>query len=207
MSEYEHFDKLSNEEKKQYYRDLDKTPEAQTAAWNQLLAYKIITEQSLHEIQNADSAEALGEYTKARRKIAGGMRDIQNIADLYNMSPENLREALMNKKVLDVGTGHSIMAQEFEDERFPIEMFSIDISLKSLRERDSHEPKVVAKAEALPFADKSFDVVMANWSLPIWSMSIEQMQQSLAENIRVLKVGGQAFHVPNYRFRGATANC
>lgn len=70
----------------------------------------------------------------------------------------------------------------------------IDLDAGSLREHDAYRDKVLAPAEALPFASGTFDVVSANMVVE----HVPDPERMLAEIRRVLKSGGAfAFHTSN----------
>lgn len=109
-----------------------------------------------------------------------------------NLSPEELRD----KKILDVGSGSGRFAEEAK--KAGIEnVYSFDPSLASgaVREKSGERgvtsKAVAGQAEEMPFADESFDLVVNNFSLPMWSESPQAMRQAFAEELRVLRPGGE----------------
>ncbi len=129
-------------------------------------------------------------------RITPGLRSSQyvfaeRLADLLNRAD---RPAW-----LDVGCGRRPFPDWMPDQarrvvsaaRHPV---GIDLDLDSLRDHDAYRDKVLAPAEALPFADGTFDVVSANMVVE----HVTDPARLLAEVRRVLKHGGAfAFHTSN----------
>lgn len=90
------------------------------------------------------------------------------------------------RRVLDLGSGHGAFAAMLGDAGHQV--FALDRSrarISALAGRLGSERHVVAQAEALPYADFSFDVVTASESLHRFAPGL-----ALAEIARVLKPGG-----------------
>jgi ubiquinone/menaquinone biosynthesis C-methylase UbiE len=123
---------------------------------------------------------------------------------------------LRGKKILDIGSGRNIFARELKVQN--LDFTSIDAFyaltpnereevFEELNEKDfqivkeqldriskdEKDSKLVAgKAETLPFRTESFDVVLAEYSLPAHVESSGQIKDFLIEVARVLKYNGQA---------------
>jgi SAM-dependent methyltransferase len=101
-----------------------------------------------------------------------------------------------------------IFFDEYSKEKFNTDVFSLDISEKSLG--DKHDLGVVADARSLPFNETLFDLVISNASMPhlfapyidsdgvfiqiegdIKKNSLEDILQVFRESYRVIKNGGQ----------------
>lgn len=95
---------------------------------------------------------------------------------------------LKNKKVLDVGAGTGRLATELA--RRNAEVTALDISpkmLEVLRHKDRRIKTVVGSAETLPFADETFDWVVAAFLI----VHLDQPKYFFEEAYRVLKPGGR----------------
>ncbi|MEK7191969.1 MAG: class I SAM-dependent methyltransferase [Patescibacteria group bacterium] len=105
------------------------------------------------------------------------------------LSPEDF-----NKKILDVGAGSAQFAKWAKEHGVSSEIYSLEPRKENLIEK---EKGVVAKAETMPFADESFDLIVSNAAIPnIYlgesSESIQKkIRSSLDEMMRVLKSGGE----------------
>lgn len=95
-------------------------------------------------------------------------------------------------RVLDIGCGRGgVMELFWHEVRLSI---GLDPDLISLRERRASFPAVNGLGEALPFADSTFDLVIAMWVLE----HLRAPERTLAEVRRVLKPGGHfIFITPN----------
>ena len=105
------------------------------------------------------------------------------------LSPEDF-----NKKILDVGAGSAQFAKWAKEHGVSSEIYSLEPRKENLIEK---EKGVVAKAETMPFADESFDLIVSNAAIPnIYlgesSESIQKkIRSSLDEMMRLLKSGGE----------------
>lgn len=103
--------------------------------------------------------------------------------------------------VLDLGTGTGLNLAHLGPE---VEAVAVDPSPHMLRRARLRVPGatfVEARAEALPFADGSFDAVVATLVL----CSVEDPARSLAEVRRVLRPGGELRFYEHVRARGPAA--
>lgn len=97
------------------------------------------------------------------------------------------------KTVLEVGCGEGEMAEQIAS-RLGVELVAIDLSprmveLARARGLDAR----VADIQSLPFADDTFDVVLAAWML----YHVPDLDRGLAEVARVLRPGGALIAVTN----------
>lgn len=91
-----------------------------------------------------------------------------------------------NKNILEIGAGTSQFLKLFEDRN---QVVALDISAELLKQNLTKAKLVVADAEHLPFADKSFDFIYAIGVLH----HLEDQKKALSEIKRVLKSNGQVF--------------
>jgi ubiquinone/menaquinone biosynthesis C-methylase UbiE len=107
-------------------------------------------------------------------------------------------------RVLDVGTGTGLLSLTLAKERPDLQVTGIDISddmLKIAREtaaRNGLDSTVIFQqgaAEALPFPDGSFDLVVSNASLHLWKDPV----QVFKEIVRVTAPGGGCLIRDNLR--------
>jgi len=108
---------------------------------------------------------------------------------------------LAGKRILDAGCGLGMYVRAFL--RFSDEVYGVDIDPEKVAEasrelprygRGTPRPYYVASAEALPFPDSFFDVVLSNEVLE----HLGDDRKSVAEACRVLKPGGRlVIFVPN----------
>jgi SAM-dependent methyltransferase len=90
-------------------------------------------------------------------------------------------------RVLEVGPGAGALAERIQRE-LDAEVIAVDASermVKLTADRGVHA--VVGDVQALPFADGSFDCVVAGWVL----YHVAQLDQAIAECARVLRPGGR----------------
>ncbi len=103
------------------------------------------------------------------------------------------------KTVLEVGCGEGEMAEQIAS-RLGVELVAIDLSprmveLARARGLDAR----VADIQSLPFADDTFDVVLAAWMLyHVLDLDLDlDLDRGLAEVARVLRPGGALIAVTN----------
>jgi 2-polyprenyl-6-hydroxyphenyl methylase/3-demethylubiquinone-9 3-methyltransferase len=94
-------------------------------------------------------------------------------------------------RTLDIGCGGGLLAEEFA--RLGCQVSGIDPSAPSIHVADSHARQtgldieyVVARGEAIPFGDASFDLVYCCDVLE----HVDDLEMVIAETARVLKPGG-----------------
>lgn len=100
-----------------------------------------------------------------------------------------------DKKILDVGAGAAQFATWAKEHRVSSEIYSLEPQKEYLAEKDK---SVVARAETMPFADESFDLVVSNGAIPnIYidqrnaDVVKEKVTNSLHEMVRVIRPGGE----------------
>jgi len=100
---------------------------------------------------------------------------------------------LAGKRILDVGCGLGMYVRAFH--RFSDEVYGVDIDPEKIAEARRELPNVyVASAEALPFPDGFFDVVLSHEVLE----HLGDDRKGVEEASRVLKPGGRlVVFVPN----------
>jgi len=110
--------------------------------------------------------------------------------------------SLKNKKVLEVGFGWGgicLGVAKEGGEVFGIEPDEEKVEIAKLlfKEEDKKADLRLGVAENLPFPDESFDFIICNMVLE----HVENVSQSIAEMIRVLRAGGTLYLAcPNYIF-------
>src|SRR5690348_5596130 len=94
--------------------------------------------------------------------------------------------------VLDIGCGHAdFLASVYA--RTPY-TYGIDPDAEALKKNRIIKHAVVGTADRLPFADNSFDLIVAAWVFE----HVEQPEQACGEIFRALKPGGRLiFLTPN----------
>ncbi len=103
---------------------------------------------------------------------------------------------LEGKSVLDVGCGVGAYVRQFRS--FTPRVFGVDVEEDRLqRAREASPYLALAEAEALPFADASFDVLFSHEVLE----HVRDDREALREAVRVVKPGGRiVIFVPNRFF-------
>jgi ubiquinone/menaquinone biosynthesis C-methylase UbiE len=98
--------------------------------------------------------------------------------------------------VLDIGCGTGVLLSLIRASTVSTRLTGVDLCLSELRLAQAHLPEVglhVARAQALPLADGSLDLVLCHMAL----MLMDQPEQVLAESRRVLRRGGTFSAVTN----------
>lgn len=152
----------------------------------------------------------------SKEKMWAEIRPTGRSAEEYFRELGIPKEFLRGKKILDIGSGLNQFAQDLKPENLDLtsidafyaltpeqreevfedltpDNFKIlkkDLERITAEEKDSH--LVGGRAESLPFQDEVFDVVLAEYSMPHYAESFEQMREFFFEVARVLKSGGEA---------------
>ncbi len=106
-----------------------------------------------------------------------------------DLKPEDLEG-----KILDIGAGASEFAKWAKEHGVSDQIYSLD---PGRRHREEKEKSVRGRADALPFEDQVFDLVISNSAIPniLGEEDREQMErdvrESVKEALRVLKSGGE----------------
>jgi ubiquinone/menaquinone biosynthesis C-methylase UbiE len=110
---------------------------------------------------------------------------------------------LDNKLILDAGCGVGLYVNQFA--RISDQVYGIDIENNRLEQaRVSSRKLCIARAEALPFVDRSFDVVFSHEVLE----HVDNDRMAVAEAVRVTRDGGYiVIFVPNRLFPFETHGC
>lgn len=111
--------------------------------------------------------------------------------------PQSVRNSLCksldsissSSKVLDIGSGTGILCQFGYECRKDLEYVAVDPAQGMMKYAKKYVRTHKAVAEALPFHDESFDVVMMGESLH----HFQDVDQALQETVRVLTKRGKLF--------------
>lgn len=105
----------------------------------------------------------------------------------------NRHAPLTGKRILDAGCGLGMYVRAFR--RFSDQVYGVDVDPEKVAEAGRELPNIyVASAEALPFPDSFFDVVLSHEVLE----HLRDDRRSVAEACRVLTPGGRlVIFVPN----------
>jgi len=113
----------------------------------------------------------------------------QNILERLGLTWEDLK----GKKVLDVGAGDAKIGQV--GKKYAVDVVSIDRNPERWKEGGEKIPEgidyVKASIEQLPFAEKTFDVIISHAAPPTISPTKELVKSAIADAKRVLKQGGE----------------
>lgn len=113
----------------------------------------------------------------------------QKYVESLELTPDDFE-----KQILDIGSNTAQFAKYAKEHRISKEIYSIDIRPASLE----REKSVVGSAEALPFQNESFDLVVSLSAIPNIYIGAEfsgrreqVIQQAIEEMIRVVRKGGE----------------
>ena len=112
----------------------------------------------------------------------------QNYMEDLKLLPEDF-----DRKILDVGSGSSQFAKWAKDHHVSSQIFS----LEPKQEPQEKTKSVQGKAEAIPFQNEAFDLVISNASIPNVFLGErpgtvkEKVRNSLFELMRVTKASGE----------------
>ncbi len=134
--------------------------------------------------------------------------------DKYLLDLKLTKEELSGKRILDLGSGTRRFAKEVEDNGIKAEVFSIDPIFEDPNQKvekgadelagqlaETDRPSITKKTvaalgENLPFKDNSFDLILAEYSLPAHATSEKQIDEFFQDAIRSLRVGGELRFCP-----------
>ena len=91
-----------------------------------------------------------------------------------------------DEQVLDVGSGMGVYYNQLHHDLPAVHYYAVDQSIGMLRLHSAQGDLVLGDAQSLPYADQSFDVVMANHML----YHVPDIERALSEIRRVLKPDG-----------------
>lgn len=100
-----------------------------------------------------------------------------------------LQPLLSDASVLDIGGGTGVMCEFAHTCRDDLAFTVVDPAGGMLKHAKEYVKTVKASAEALPFADKSFDLILMGEALHHFN----DIDEALKETVRVLKKGGKLF--------------
>jgi len=120
-------------------------------------------------------------------------RGLGNIALCHGYSKESFAALLTGQNILDIGSGLSGLASQVRDLGIGAHVISIDAPKALFKEpvkgyRTGGE--VIARAQSLPFADESFDIVLSTFSQPMYAETVDEQKELVSEGLRVIKSDG-----------------
>lgn len=169
----------------------DKLSPSQAELWDKLgdvvdaANYAIDNAPFLPGYLSPDSYDRL----KSDRVVPTTDRTAAIVAAEQNLDEDELFAFLQDKTTLDVGAGKSDLSKEAASRGIDAKIIAVDMKLEALLEQSGDA--VQASGENLPFADNSFDNVLATYSMPFWSNSADKAVHFLDETVRVVKPGGE----------------
>lgn len=155
---------------------------------------------------------------KTWREVSTTDRGLEEYSRDLNLNPEMLD----GKKILDVGSGTRTFAKEVKEVGINAEVISLDPIYSSqelleekMRRLEGHpigklrksfeatnipdikRKTVAGVGEKMPFKDETFDLILADYSLPAYGNK-EQIDEFFTEAFRVLKNEGELRFTPSY---------
>lgn len=125
------------------------------------------------------------------------------------------KEGLTGKRILDLGSGTRRFAKEAEESGINVDIFSLDPLFEDPSQKIENGQEELAKSldetnrrsitsrtiagfgDQLPFKDNTFDLILAEYSLPAHAVSEKQIDEFFKETTRALKVGGELRFSPS----------
>ena len=94
--------------------------------------------------------------------------------------------ALEGRRILDVGCGIGMYVEKFR--RFSTDVYGVDVDAEKVAQASLNMPNISeAPAEALPFEDDTFDVIMLHEVIE----HVDDDRRAIEEAVRCLKPGGR----------------
>lgn len=124
-----------------------------------------------------------------RTAIPVTCKNLDSILMHHGLSPGTFEGAA----VYDLGCGMSDIGAELAVRGVKATVTGFDQSKRALNTPPKHENstrRVFARLDDLPAEDESADIVIANYSLPFWGRSAEEIFSFFKECKRVVKEGG-----------------
>ena len=132
----------------------------------------------------------MGEHKSFWDRNAGGYdRFMRKDREVYEKMYELIRPVVKDKTVLELATGTGLIARHIIKAAAHIQATDASVEMIAEAKRDNQSAKLhfsVQDMFRLPYADKSFDVVIVSNALHI----VPQPEKALAESHRVLKDDG-----------------
>lgn len=154
-------------------------------------------------------------FKNQQQEIPVTGRSVQKYFDELNLTPERIK----GKKILDVGAGMAQFARGVKDLGIDADVYSMDpfysspeekaLSMGDVEKKEFYQkfskacdiPEVKNKmiggiAAQIPFRDEFFDLVIGEWSVPLWMSDIKEVDEFLNETLRVIKDNGNVHIYP-----------
>ena len=141
-------------------------------------------------------------------------RSFEDIADEHGYEIDEFLLFFKNKTVLDIGCGYSDLEKDTEKYGIKTKVVNFDTPnvffpskwAEELKDRSESADEgdyesqtkidVLGLAEKMPFANESFDSVLATYSLPFYVYNADQLEGFFNEVMRILKPNGIASIAP-----------
>ncbi len=134
--------------------------------------------------------EKFSNQSEPTNGLREGFVEKKAVFELHNLGLD--LDNLRNKLTLDLGAGSAAIAEA--GEKRGLKVISLDRNPEMWEKRKMHIPDVPyvkSSAEVLPFADKTFDLVISHAGPLSITASKELIAKTLEEVKRVLKEGGE----------------
>ncbi len=113
-------------------------------------------------------------------------RTLHEVLSYHQLEPQQLA----GKTVLDLGCGHSDLQRDLDDYGISARVLGIDGSVEQLQHPTRTQKVLADIGDQLPVADRSVDIVLTTYALPMWAQTTEQISTFFGESKRVLKPKG-----------------
>lgn len=169
--------------------------------------YERETEQGDHTIMPPSRTRldsfSIGRELRERRGVCETSRSLEQVANEYGLTKQELLNIVDEKDVVDLGAGNSSFASELmENDQKPRSMTVVDLNqINSTREGITLiKGNIGLTLGMIPV--ESFDHAFATYSLPLWASDRYEVERFLQESLAILKTHGVLHISPSSDFLG-----
>jgi len=143
--------------------------------------------------------EAIRANSRDTKRYSDG-RTKEEVAVKLGVSATQLSKLLRGQNVLDIGSGRGVFAADVAKDK-SVHITALDYDAKVLADVPDKPNITPLQGDGYDLigsglSPESFDSVFVTYSTNYWARSVEELEKSISEPMKVLKPGGKIFYTP-----------
>lgn len=159
-------------------------------------AYLGLDSEAPYRASPADIAEYRAEQERSRATSFCTTRDVRDVTRFVMTTVTQMEAEMATQRVLDIGCGEGRFGERMaRNAKSKVTFLDEDAAVLE-RISPKAGPRVIARAQDLPFEAETFDRTIMAFSGLMWAVTPSESVAALNEALRVTRVGGTSLFIP-----------